>query len=809
MFASRPLAIHSTRRGPARPGRGAPLDRAMAAVGLSFELLAGALLAAFPTAVLAEDPPDFLLQWGSQGSGDGEFQQPQSVVWHAGEVFTVDSGTLRVQRFTPAGDFLGAWSHAGTNPGEYQFPNALALAPDGTLYVLDLHAKVLHYTAAGSFLGEWGSYGSADGEFQSPWGIAVGPDGYVYVADKFNHRIQKFTAAGVFDRKWGVPGTGPGEFNLPHDLVVDGTHVYVTDQLNRRVQKFTDLGAYVTQWGSQGTGDGQFGNPFGITVDPDGNVYVADGPNSRVQKFDASGTFLTKWGTPGSLEGQFSQPWDVATDLSGHVYVDDKNNFRIQKFGPPDPVVPGTLSGKVFHDADADCAQGGGEGDLAGRRVLLEPAGRVRTTAADGSYTFLFVLPGNYTLSLLPRNYWEQTCPPASAPRAGTLNSGEAVGGLDFGSRVSQFVEDLSVTLGGGQAISGYGTQYASTYSYAGALPVNATVVMHLPVEVLYQDSAPPGVYDGGAHTVTWTNAMDPGEAGWAHANVLVPVTVPLGTLLTTTIEILPVAGDANPADNTAAVTNEVVASEDPNAKSVAPPGAVGHGQRLRYHVDFQNVGSAPAVNIVMRDTLDANLDIATLVFGASSHPNAAVVNDRELSWTFNGIMLPDSTSDEPHSHGFVEFDVALREGLAIGTEIENGAAIYFDFNPAVLTNVVVNTVVATNVGGWSAPGSGAGVSPRGRLELLAVRGNPGRGGFALELRAAEGGRFTADICDVRGRVVRLLREATVPAGVQLVEWDGRADDGRAAPPGVYFAALRLRGGAGESALAARLVVLR
>ncbi|HZG00377.1 MAG TPA: hypothetical protein VEY71_05205, partial [Chitinophagales bacterium] len=44
-------------------------------------------------------------------------------------------------------------------------------------------------------------------------------------------------------------------------------------------------------------------------------------------------------------------------------------------------------------------------------------------------------------------------------------------------------------------------------------------------------------------------------------------------------------------------------------------------------------------------------------------------------------------------SMGFVEFEINLVENLNEGTEIENFADIYFDFNEPVRTNTVVNTI--------------------------------------------------------------------------------------------------------------------
>jgi hypothetical protein len=66
------------------------------------------------------------------------------------------------------------------------------------------------------------------------------------------------------------------------------------------------------------------------------------------------------------------------------------------------------------------------------------------------------------------------------------------------------------------------------------------------------------------------------------------------------------------------------------------------------------------------------------------------------VKFNFYGINLTDSTSNEPASHGSIRFSVKLNQGLPTGTKIENKAAIYFDFNPAIVTNTTINTLDAS-----------------------------------------------------------------------------------------------------------------
>lgn len=144
-----------------------------------------------------------------------------------------------------------------------------------------------------------------------------------------------------------------------------------------------------------------------------------------------------------------------------------------------------------------------------------------------------------------------------------------------------------------------------------------------------------------------------------------------------------------------------IVDSFDPNDKRVMPSGLdanhyVATGTRLQYTVRFQNTGTAPAIDVVIVDTLDANLEISTLRLEGSSHPSQFSVEGKQtpvLTWNFKNIDLPDSTSDEPGSHGFVKFSILPAKGLADKTVISNAADIGFDYNEFLRTNVVTSTI--------------------------------------------------------------------------------------------------------------------
>ncbi len=79
------------------------------------------------------DPPDFILQWGSSGSGDGQFRGMHGIEVDAeGNVYVADTGNNRIQKFTSDGILLIKWGSSGTAPGQFNHPHGIGIGPMGT-----------------------------------------------------------------------------------------------------------------------------------------------------------------------------------------------------------------------------------------------------------------------------------------------------------------------------------------------------------------------------------------------------------------------------------------------------------------------------------------------------------------------------------------------------------------------------------------------------------------------------------------------------------------------------------------------------
>ncbi|MCO6489804.1 MAG: hypothetical protein J5I98_15415 [Phaeodactylibacter sp.] len=236
----------------------------------------------------------------------------------------------------------------------------------------------------------------------------------------------------------------------------------------------------------------------------------------------------------------------------------------------------------------------------------------------------------------------------------------------------------------------------------------------------------------------------------------------------------------------------EVVGSYDPNDKHGFPRGYgdehfIYPGTDIEYLVQFQNTGNDTAFLVVIRDTLSEYLDITSVQPGAASHPYAWDIDSNNiLVFTFEDILLPDSTTNLAGSQGFVEFKVSQQDSLPLGTVIENSAAIYFDINEPIITNTTFHTL------GYGFIEAISFTPQTGIPELdISVAPNPMGEWALLQLGGWPGGEGLFELFDLQGRRLREQRfsgaafrfeRRGLPAGLyafRIVGGQGRWGSGR------------------------------
>ncbi len=247
------------------------------------------------------------------------------------------------------------------------------------------------------------------------------------------------------------------------------------------------------------------------------------------------------------------------------------------------------------------------------------------------------------------------------------------------------------------------------------------------------------------------------------------------GTFSTGFITMFPIYDASRSEDNEC---QQVIGSFDPNDKQgfprgVGPQHLIRENTDIEYLIRFQNTGTDTAFTVVVRDTLPAALDASRIRLGASSHPyEFEKTVDNVLVFRFKNILLVDSFANEPLSHGYLSFHIAQQPDLAYGTKIENSAAIYFDFNPPVITNTtehevgkVVGVSLAKEPGRAAAPRITVFPNPAAAATVLQLRGE-GIEGAPWRLFDAAGKQWAEGRLD--GVQVRLPQQ--LPAGMVWLE---------------------------------------
>lgn len=156
------------------------------------------------------------------------------------------------------------------------------------------------------------------------------------------------------------------------------------------------------------------------------------------------------------------------------------------------------------------------------------------------------------------------------------------------------------------------------------------------------------------------------------------------GDILTFNTTVNPIAGDENPSDNTFQFNQTVVGSFDPNEivcleGNVVSPIEIGN--YLHYEINFENTGTAPAENIVVREVIDTNqFDISSLQLLNSSASVTTRITGNTIEFIFPSINLHSG------GHGNILLKIRSNDDLVAGDIVSKKANIYFDYNFPVET---------------------------------------------------------------------------------------------------------------------------
>ena len=163
----------------------------------------------------------------------------------------------------------------------------------------------------------------------------------------------------------------------------------------------------------------------------------------------------------------------------------------------------------------------------------------------------------------------------------------------------------------------------------------------------------------------------------------------------------------------------------------------------LTYTIQFENTGSDSAVNVRIEDVLDSKLDETSVKMIDASHGYTLNRSGNILKWNFANIFLSPSVPDTSIGKGYISFQVKPKPGYAVGDIIPNAANIYFDFNPAIVTNTFNTEFVSTlSVANFES-------------ESFAVYPNPTNGLLTISSKNSSKSINNVVVSDVLGKTVQ------------------------------------------------------
>lgn len=356
-----------------------------------------------------------------------------------------------------------------------------------------------------------------------------------------------------------------------------------------------------------------------------------------------------------------------------------------------------TINGTAHFDADSNGCSVLDSG-YANFKVAISNGTTTLTTLTNtGGFYETYVPAGNYTITPQIENSSYFTVTPASAT-------------VDFPTQASPFAQDFCVTANGifhdlevaivpiGVARPGFDASYKIQYKNKGTQTENANLVFNyndLVMDYLTASTNPTSQNTG---ALNWNlGTLQPFQTGsiTVNFNLNTPTESPAlngGDVLPFSSTINGLFTDETPSDNTFILNQTVVNSYDPNDKTCLEGIVVDQnkiGDYLHYQIRFENTGTYPAQNIVVRDTIDATkFDISTLEMVNASHNCKTKITDDKVEFIFENINLPfnDATND-----GYIVFKIKTKSTLTVGESVSNTASIYFDYNFPIVTNTATS----------------------------------------------------------------------------------------------------------------------
>ncbi len=392
---------------------------------------------------------------------------------------------------------------------------------------------------------------------------------------------------------------------------------------------------------------------------------------------------------------------DINSNFALNVQSQTANTITLTEYCSLTPALSNQISGNIKYDTNAN---GCDASDIGLQNIMVTTTNGTESSAtftqANGDY-LLYTNEGDFATTT-SQNLTYITVNPAT--QTSNFVGFDNTDTDDFCFDANQTINDANISIYSlTEARPGFDASYQIIYNNIGTTSLDGSVVFEFDNTKLTFLNATETVNSQTSNTLAfnYTN-LQPFESRIIdlNFNVSAPPTTQINDVLVYNATVNPTSGDATATDNVFTFNQTVIGSFDPNDIQVLEGEQVLFSdvdKYLHYIIRFQNTGTASAINVVVNNILDDKLDWNTLQLETTSHTSrVAITNGNDIEFIFENINLPDSTTDEPNSHGFIAYKIKPKSTVVLGDNIANVADIFFDFNEAIITNTVTTEFVNT-----------------------------------------------------------------------------------------------------------------
>ena len=359
------------------------------------------------------------------------------------------------------------------------------------------------------------------------------------------------------------------------------------------------------------------------------------------------------------------------------------------------------VNGTVYFDENGNGIMDLDESPAANRLLNSSPYTYTNSSDSSGMYAHHFYAYGEYTFGAELPEYWDVVTPENYVIVHDEITTGSVYNDYNFGLTYSTPVTELVTSINILNSIRpGNFAYFVLSINNLGNQTIPAgELTFTFPESTTYSSGT---AYESLIDNTLLFNyeELEPFDNKLYYIYLSASEDLELGDILEFTANSGSLPDDILPENNVDTLEATVITSYDPNHKTVDPAGNGVEGfipmstEYLEYTITFQNIGTASAINVKIIDTLDATINPKSIqILGAKHDYHFEITNGNIVTWYFNNINLPDSTTDAEGSIGFISYRVKLIADLPEGTVIENTAGIYFDYNDPIITNTTVNTL--------------------------------------------------------------------------------------------------------------------